>query len=79
MIWLDFGFSNTYIGETFEKYSIFQLKGESEMKKIVAIIVSGFATAAILIWSLTMSIDSQYAQHGEHQPEHAAVTHSAGH
>lgn len=44
------------------------------MKQIVTIIVVAFATAAILIGSLTAMIASHK---GSHQ-EHAAVTHSAG-
>ena len=44
------------------------------MKQLVTIIVSGLVTAAILIWSLTASIES----HKGPQYEHAAVSHSAG-
>ena len=44
------------------------------MKQIVAIIVGLFVTAAVLIWSLTASIES----HKGPQHEHAAVTHGAG-
>ena len=43
------------------------------MKKIVGAIVGLLATAAILIWSLTASIES----HKEPHHELAAVTHSA--
>lgn len=44
------------------------------MKQVVGIIVGLFVTAAILIWSLTATIES----HKGPQHEHAAVTHSAG-
>jgi hypothetical protein len=44
------------------------------MKQVVGIIVGLFVTAAILIWSLTASIEASKAP----QHEHAAVTHSAG-
>jgi uncharacterized alpha/beta hydrolase family protein len=44
------------------------------MKKIVVIIVSAFATAVILIWSLTTMIGSS----AERQHESPAVTHTAG-
>lgn len=43
------------------------------MKKVVGTIVGLLATAAILIWSLTASIES----HKGPQHELAAVTHSA--